>query len=91
MIRKGSKTLYLTREKAAALLTEHGLPISESQLAKKHTEKKGPPVESYWGRRPLFTAEAVLAWAKAQLRSELPATHKAGPGRPRKARPECAA
>src|SRR5262249_16136686 len=44
--------------------------ISESVLSKLSSPKvgKGPPIHSYWGKRPLHAPGPALEWAKGLLR-----------------------
>ena len=56
----------LTREQLAAALTGIGLPITTSTLASMGSRRTGPPFVT-WGRRPLYTWSAALAWAERRL------------------------
>jgi hypothetical protein len=60
----------LTRSQAATYLREHGIPIGDSTLEKlcMRAVNQGPPVAAWWGRRPLYDPDQVLAWAEARLR-----------------------
>jgi hypothetical protein len=66
----------LTRGQAAAYLREHGIPIGDSTLDKlcMRAVNQGPPVAAWWGRRPLYDPDQVLAWAEARLRLAEPAS-----------------
>jgi hypothetical protein len=56
----------LTREQLAAALTRVGLPIKPSTLAAMALRGDGPPF-AVWGRRPLYSLDAALAWAQRRL------------------------
>src|SRR2546422_11643350 len=45
----------MTRRQLVSFLNANGIPISESVLAKLSSPKvgKGPPIHSWWGKRPL--------------------------------------
>jgi hypothetical protein len=60
-----------TRAELCAELRQLGFPISMAKLNKlcAPSENKGPPVDSWWGPRPLYTLDAGIAWAEALLRS----------------------
>jgi len=60
----------LTRPQLAEYLSERGFPISYSTLTKYCSPaiNIGPPVEAYWGIRPLHSPLRALEWAKARLR-----------------------
>jgi len=64
----------LTRPQLAEFLSECGFPISYSTLTKYCSPaiKIGPPVEAYWGPRPMHSPVRALKWAKARLRSVKP-------------------
>ncbi|WP_156952120.1 hypothetical protein [Bradyrhizobium sp. WSM1743] len=61
---------FYTRDELGAYLREAGYPIGKSTLDKLCSPSiaEGPPVAKYWGQRPLYTAEAGLAWAEARAR-----------------------
>jgi hypothetical protein len=60
----------MTRREAAAFLRERGFPIGNGTLDKlcMPTSGEGPPVAGWWGRRPLYDAADVLAWAEKRIR-----------------------
>jgi hypothetical protein len=61
---------FLTRSEAARFVREElGLPMGGSTLDRLCGEHAGPPVAQWWGKRPLYTAEAVREWALGRLRS----------------------
>jgi hypothetical protein len=65
----------LTREQLAAALTAIGRPITTSTLASMASRRTGPPFLT-WGRKPIYTWGAALAWAQGRLhapRRHLPA------------------
>lgn len=55
------------RKGAAAFLREHGFPVAPSTLAKLATLGRGPRYVLF-GRRPLYEAAELLAWAEARIR-----------------------
>ena len=56
----------LTRDMAAAALTEAGYPVKSKTLATKATRGGGPPYRLF-GVRPLYRWGDALAWAQARL------------------------
>ena len=54
----------------AKLLTDEGYPTSRSTVTKycAPSVNIGPPVESYWGKLPIFKPSRVLAWARGRLK-----------------------
>jgi hypothetical protein len=56
----------LTRRQLAAALTERGLPIAPATLAAMAVRGVGPPCR-IWGRRPLYSLESALVWARGRL------------------------
>jgi hypothetical protein len=56
----------LTRDGAAAALTEAGYPIKPKTLATKATRGGGPPYRTF-GPRVLYRWGDVLNWAKSRL------------------------
>ena len=60
----------MTRKALGAHLREHGYPITDSVLNKlcMPSVNEGPPVECWWGRRPLYDSDKGLAWALARTR-----------------------
>jgi len=56
----------LTRRQLAAGLTGMGLPIAPATLAAMASRGDGPPFQ-IWGRRPLYTWSAAVAWAQDRL------------------------
>ncbi len=66
-----------TRAELGAELRARGIPISTSKLNKMCAPaiNQGPPIDCWWGRRPLYDLGAAIAWAEALLRSE-PSTLK---------------
>jgi hypothetical protein len=55
----------LGRKEAAQFLTERGYRTAPATLAKLACIGGGPPFESF-GRRPLYRAADLLAWAQAR-------------------------
>jgi len=74
----------MTRERLLVFLNDEvGVPISESTLAKMcaPTCGKGPPVEAWWGMRPLYSRVTARTWALELLkarRSRLPLEARSG-------------
>ena len=66
----------LTRKQAVPFLNAHGFPVSFSSFNKICMPKYGrsPPVSAWWGKRPLYAPDELLAWAHAQLRNAPPVT-----------------
>jgi hypothetical protein len=60
----------MTRQQLVPFLNAHGFPISESTLTKLCSPaiKRGPPIASWWGKRPLHAPKPSLEWARALLR-----------------------
>jgi hypothetical protein len=60
----------LTRAEAVIFLRNNGYPLSKSYLDKRCAPGwgEGPPACAFWGRRPLYSPEQLLAWAEAKLR-----------------------
>jgi hypothetical protein len=60
----------VTRPQLAEFLSERGFPISYSTLTTycSPAVNIGPPVEVYWGARPMHSPVRALEWAKARLR-----------------------
>jgi hypothetical protein len=66
---------FLTRAGAAQYVREElGLPMGLSTMARLCGEHAGPPVARWWGKRPLYTVDAVREWALGRLRSSRPAS-----------------
>jgi hypothetical protein len=60
----------MTRQQLVPFLNANGIPISESTLSKlcAPSVNRGPPVASWWGKRPLYAPGPGLEWAKSLLR-----------------------
>jgi len=60
----------MTRKQLVSFLNSNGFPISESTLSKLCSPaiNRGPPVDSWWGKRPLHAPGPALEWAKSLLR-----------------------
>lgn len=58
----------MTRNQAFEFLISLGFPITEGYFNKicLPSRNGGPPVAKLWGRRPLYDADQVLAWAQAK-------------------------
>ena len=55
----------LTRREAAQWLQEHGYPIQAATLAKRATIGGGPQYVKF-GRRPLYSKQDLLTWARSR-------------------------
>jgi hypothetical protein len=60
----------LTREQLRQRLVAAGYPISLSYFNKicLPSRNAGPPVATWFGKRPLYELEPALAWAKSLCR-----------------------
>ena len=60
----------LTRSQLVEFLRNAGYPVTIHALNKScmPSRNDGPPIDSYWGKRPLYEATAALRWAEARLR-----------------------
>jgi hypothetical protein len=67
-----TKLPLLTRQQLVRFLNENGFPISEATLNKLSAPKvgQGPPIHSWWGRRPLYAPDPSLKWARSLLRDK---------------------
>ena len=65
-----TKLPLLTRQQLVAFLNGNGFPVSEATLNKLCAPKvnRGPPIHSWWGKRPLYEPGPGLEWAKSLLR-----------------------
>jgi hypothetical protein len=63
----------LSRREAAQFLTDAGLPIAATTLAKKAVQGNGPPFE-IWNGKAIYDVVDLLAWAEAQLGPKLRST-----------------
>jgi hypothetical protein len=57
---------YLNRQQAASYVSERGLKMAPTTLAKLVTVGGGPAFRK-WGRRPVYTPEDLDAWIVAKL------------------------
>ena len=59
----------LTREELRQYINDAGIPLGASTLEKlcMPSRNEGPPVEAWWGARPLYNPERGLEWAKGRL------------------------
>jgi len=60
----------LTRPAAARFLTEAGLPIASSTLAKKAVDGTGPPYQ-LWNAKATYDSADLLTWAQSRLGPKL--------------------
>jgi hypothetical protein len=58
----------LTREQAAAFLTERGYPTTKTNLDRHASDRTGPQYQAY-GRFALYAKDELLAWARHRLRT----------------------
>jgi hypothetical protein len=60
----------MTRKQLGAHLRKNGYPISDSVLNKicAPAVGDGPPIDSWWGARPLYDPDQGLVWAESRLR-----------------------
>ena len=49
-------------------LKSYGLPISASWFEKLCLASKGPPVDCYWGRRPMRKRSTLRNWAAKRMK-----------------------
>jgi hypothetical protein len=64
------KTPLLTREQLRQRLNERGYVISAGYFSRLclPSRNMGPPIETWWGSRPLYDLEAGLAWAEGRCK-----------------------
>jgi hypothetical protein len=67
---EGDDEPLMTRDQLRLFLVEKGFPIGFSTLEKlcMPSRDQGPPVEAYWGLRPLYRPSTGLEWARNRLR-----------------------
>lgn len=68
----------LTRAAIAEDLRGVGVPISDSKLEKLCMGGQGPPVDCYWGKRPLTRRSNARKWAEERMASAPPNRPSAG-------------
>jgi hypothetical protein len=56
----------LSRSASAQFLTENGLPIAATTLAKKAVQGSGPPYQ-VWNGRATYDVDDLMKWAKNRL------------------------
>jgi hypothetical protein len=63
--------VLLTREQLRQRLNEHGFPCTPSYFNKicLPSVNAGPPVEKWFGKRPLYNFDKALAWAESRCTS----------------------
>ncbi len=61
-----SPDALLTRDQAAAALTESGFPVAPKTLAVRASRGDGPPYQRF-GARALYKWDEVLVWARSRL------------------------
>jgi hypothetical protein len=59
----------MTRAQLRDFLNSRGFPLGEGTFDKLCMPKRGegPPVDAWWGRRPLYRPSRGLEWAKSRL------------------------
>lgn len=57
---------YYTRQQAAAIVQSMGIPCAVSTLEAYATRGGGPAFQKF-GRRPLYTRDALEAWVQSRL------------------------
>ena len=59
----------LTREELRQYINDAGIPLGASTFEKlcMPSRGEGPPIEFFWGNRPLYKPERGLAWARSRL------------------------
>src|SRR5262245_28822468 len=64
--------LLTQRELAPFIRAQTGIPLTQSTITKLCSPAigDGPPAATWYGRRPLYARDAVLAWAKTRLSPE---------------------
>jgi hypothetical protein len=69
---KHDEPLLTQQELAPFIRAETGIPLSHSTITKLCSPAigDGPAVATWFGRRPLYARDAVLAWARARLSAE---------------------
>ncbi len=63
----------LSRADAARFLTEKGLPIAATTLAKKAVQGSGPPYR-IWNGRATYTVDDLMKWVEDRLGPNLMST-----------------
>jgi hypothetical protein len=69
----------LNRKDAADLLTRMGFKTSPATLATKASRGGGPTYQC-WGKKPLYSVEDLMAWAKARLKKPQQSTSERDDG-----------
>jgi hypothetical protein len=70
--------IFLTRKQMVEHLNRHGFPFAESTIDKLCAPMvgRGPKVEAWLGKKPLYSPDGAIEWAKTLLTekpSKLPA------------------
>jgi hypothetical protein len=66
-----SPDALLTRDQAAAALTESGFPVAPKTLAVRASRGDGPPYQRF-GARALYRWDSTLTWARSRLTTPAP-------------------
>ena len=67
---------YLTRQEAAAYLSERGLLVAKNTLQKFATMGGGPEY-AIFGNRALYTPDNLIAWVEGRLTASRKSTSEA--------------
>ena len=59
----------LTPKDSVADLNSFGLKISTSWFEKLCAANEGPPIDCYWGRRPMRKRSTLRKWAEERMRA----------------------
>jgi hypothetical protein len=61
--------LFLTRKQMVEHLNRHGFPLSQNTIDKLCAPAvgRGPKVEAWLGKKPLYSPDRALEWAKGLL------------------------
>ena len=76
-----------TRNTAAKFLTDLGLPIAPTTLAKKAVDASGPPYQ-LWNGHATYDEQDLLDWATSKLGPKLRSTAERPRPRQRNPRPK---
>jgi hypothetical protein len=72
----------MTRAQLAERLTDAGFPTTKGSLNTWASLKVGPPVDAWWGKRPMYRWGPSLAWAKGRLKNKPPSKQSKQPNKP---------
>jgi hypothetical protein len=62
----------LLREQLRERLCELGYPLSQGTMNQlcAPSRNEGPPIDGYWGRRPLHRLSKAVVWARSRLQQK---------------------